>query len=208
MEKIRDHFTEPEMFRLREEFNDVDADRSGFIDEDELKVLLTLLNDGKVPSEAAVRRVLAEADQSGDGQLDFLEFLALVHNLKEEKKKNASHFNSAMLLLDTIKTDVFGGIIADAEKYSTMAKRYVYSDYYAKKERREAERDRIKAEKEAAKAKLESDRKELAAFDEAQAKKVAARTEETGLKSTVRRLLAREGDRGDDDESADAEHRL
>jgi len=29
MEKIRDHFSEPELFRLREEFNDVDADRSG-----------------------------------------------------------------------------------------------------------------------------------------------------------------------------------
>lgn len=61
MEKIRDSFTDKELFRLREEFNDVDADRSGYIDDDELKILLTLLNDSKVPSEDEVRRVMATA---------------------------------------------------------------------------------------------------------------------------------------------------
>jgi len=63
--------------------------------------------------------------------------------------------------------------------------RYIYSDYYAKKERREAERDRIRAEKEAALAKLEADRLELAAFDAAQEAKIAARSEDTGLATTV-----------------------
>lgn len=38
----------------------------------------------QVPTEAEVRRVMAEADQSGDGKLDFLEFLALVHRCASE----------------------------------------------------------------------------------------------------------------------------
>jgi len=48
MEQVRRHFTDQELFKLREEFNSVDADRSGYIDDDELKVLLTVLNDSKV----------------------------------------------------------------------------------------------------------------------------------------------------------------
>ena len=47
-EKVRLYFTDSELFSLREEFNNVDADRSGYIDDDELKVLLTILNDSKV----------------------------------------------------------------------------------------------------------------------------------------------------------------
>ena len=105
-----------ELFQLREEFNNVDADRSGYIDDEELKVLLTILNDSKVPTEAEVRRVMAEADASGDGQLDFLEFLALVKALREEKAANKSLFKSMARLADTVKTDVLGGILADVKE--------------------------------------------------------------------------------------------
>ena len=116
MGKVRDFFSEPELFRLREEFNDVDADRSGYIDDEELKVLLTILNDSKVPSESEVRRVMLEADSSGDGQLDFLEFLALVKALKEEKKAGSSMIKSLNKFMDTVKTDVLGGILKDAQE--------------------------------------------------------------------------------------------
>jgi Ca2+-binding EF-hand superfamily protein len=62
MEKVRNDFTDLELFHLREEFNNVDADRSGFIDDEELKVLLTLMNDSKVPTESEVRRIMESAD--------------------------------------------------------------------------------------------------------------------------------------------------
>jgi len=140
MEKVRDSFTDQELFKLREEFNDVDADRSGYIDDDELKILLTILNDSKVPSEDEVRRIMLEADASGDGQLDFLEFLALVKSLKDEKKANQSIIKSIKKFADTVKTDLLGGIIKDVDEYRDRAYRYFNADKIAKKEKREAEK--------------------------------------------------------------------
>ena len=52
---MKARFSTKELFRLREEFNTIDADRSGFVDGEELKVLLTILNDSRVPSEEQVR---------------------------------------------------------------------------------------------------------------------------------------------------------
>lgn len=37
--------------------------------------------------------ILEDADESGDGKLDFLEFLALVIKLKEDKKKRKKRFD-------------------------------------------------------------------------------------------------------------------
>ena len=71
------------------------------------------LHDVKVPSESEVRRVMAEADASGDGQLDFLEFLALVKAMRDEKKANNSVFKSMAKLADTIKADVLGSVGQD-----------------------------------------------------------------------------------------------
>jgi len=116
MEKVRSSFSEVELFKLREEFNEVDADRSGYIDDEELKVLLTLLNDSKVPSESEVRRIMLSADSSGDGQLDFLEFLALVKALKEERKANNSFMKKMVKLADTVKADVLGSVMNDVKE--------------------------------------------------------------------------------------------
>jgi len=185
MEAVRASFTDKELFHLREEFNDVDADRSGFIDDDELKVLLTLLNDSKVPTEAEVRRVMAEADTSGDGQLDFLEFLALVKSLREERAANASIFKSMGKLLDTVKADVVGGILKDAGEYKNRFKRFWNAEAIAKKERREAERERVKEQKAAVEKRAEDDRKTLEEEGEAKAKKAETRQEETGLETVT-----------------------
>jgi len=116
MEKVRSSFSVVELFKLREEFNEVDADRSGYIDDEELKMLLTLLNDSKVPSESEVRRIMLSADSSGDGQLDFLEFLALVKALKEERKANNSFTKKMAKLADTVKADVLGSVMSDLEE--------------------------------------------------------------------------------------------
>jgi Ca2+-binding EF-hand superfamily protein len=116
MEKVRSCFSEVELFRLREEFNEVDADRSGYIDDEELKVLLTILNDSKVPSESEVRRIMLSADASGDGQLDFLEFLSLVKALRDEKKMTNSLAKRLGKLVDTVKQDVLGSVMADVKE--------------------------------------------------------------------------------------------
>lgn len=47
----------------------------------------------------------------------------VLRSLKEEKKAEASFMKSVGLLVDTIKTDVFGGIIKDIETYKTRATR-------------------------------------------------------------------------------------
>jgi len=185
MEQVRRHFTDQELFKLREEFNSVDADRSGYIDDDELKVLLTVLNDSKVPSESEVRRVMAEADASGDGQLDFLEFLALVKAMRDEKKANNSVFKSMAKLADTIKADVLGSVGQDLLEYKTRAYRFLNAEKVAKQERREAEKLRVKEEKAAAKAKIEADRAALVEEDEKEQEKEEVLKEETGLESTV-----------------------
>lgn len=67
----------------------------------------------QVPTESEVRRVMLAADSSGDGQLDFLEFLALVKVLKDEKKKNSSFLKSFRKMIDTVQTDVLGSIKKD-----------------------------------------------------------------------------------------------
>lgn len=105
-------------------FNNVDADRSGFVDADELKVLLTLMNDSKVPTESEVRRIMESADSSGDGELDFLEFLALVKGMRAEKKANGSIFKSMGKMMDTIKQDVFGDALKEIGEYRTRAYRW------------------------------------------------------------------------------------
>ena len=44
-------------------------------------------------ARAQVRVILADADESGDGKLDFLEFLALVVKMKADKKKRKKMFD-------------------------------------------------------------------------------------------------------------------
>jgi len=184
-EKVRLYFTDSELFSLREEFNNVDADRSGYIDDDELKVLLTILNDSKVPTESEVRRIMLSADSSGDGQLDFLEFLAMVKGMREEKKKNKSIFKSIGQFADTIKNDVLAGVGADLKEYKTRAHRFLNKEAVERAERREAEKKRIAAEKEAERLQLERDAQQLLAEEEAARKAIAERDEPTGLDTTI-----------------------
>ena len=184
-EKIRNEFTDLELFHLREEFNNVDADRSGYIDDDELKVLLTLMNDSKVPTESEVRRIMESADTSGDGQLDFIEFLELVKGLRAEKKANKSFFKSIGKMIDTVKTDVFGDTLKEISEYKTRAYRWIHAEKIAKAERREAEKQRLKAQREAELAKQEHDRQLLADEDQKREEQAARHDEPTGLDTTV-----------------------
>ena len=66
-----------------------------------------------MPTEDEVRRVMEKADASGDGQLDFLEFLALVKALKDERNSKSSILQSIGKAIDTFKSDVLAGVFKD-----------------------------------------------------------------------------------------------
>ncbi len=78
----------------REAWKLFDTDGDGFISPDELRELLT--STGQVYSEQEVKRLIEEADEDGDGQIDFDEFLAVVTRptpLKEEISNAFSIFD-------------------------------------------------------------------------------------------------------------------
>jgi calmodulin len=67
-------------------FDAVDSDRSGFIDEPELKVVMTsVANDIGMdqPSDGDVRDVLRELDTNRDGRISLEEFKVLIKQVLE-----------------------------------------------------------------------------------------------------------------------------
>jgi Ca2+-binding EF-hand superfamily protein len=57
---------------VQQAFNAVDVDGSGFLDRDEIRVLLE--NLGKRPTEADIDCAMAELDVDNSGEVDFEEF--------------------------------------------------------------------------------------------------------------------------------------
>ncbi|XP_064635639.1 plastin-1-like [Lineus longissimus] len=74
--------TADEQCNLRESFDTVDTDNSGYIDAFELKNILGE-NGYSVPSFKC-RELIAEADKNADGKIDFTEFLKLFIVIKKE----------------------------------------------------------------------------------------------------------------------------
>ena len=64
---------------LRKAFDIFDADNSGYIDRDELKLVMTQLL-GTNLSEEELANMMAEADTDNDGQISFEEFKAMMSN--------------------------------------------------------------------------------------------------------------------------------
>jgi Ca2+-binding EF-hand superfamily protein len=62
----------PSEDEIREAFNSVDVDGSGFIESSEMPKVCEHL--GVEPSQEAMDALLAEADTSGDGKVSFEEF--------------------------------------------------------------------------------------------------------------------------------------
>lgn len=60
---------------LRETFESYDADGSGCIDGNELKMLMAQL--GKDMSEDMANEMISQVDQDGNGEIDFEEFIAM-----------------------------------------------------------------------------------------------------------------------------------
>ena len=71
-------------------FMDVDTDRSGFIDQSELKTLMDNVAKEtgiKAPSDRHIRSVLRSVDLNRDGKISLFEFTALVKQILAEMKK-------------------------------------------------------------------------------------------------------------------------
>ena len=69
--------------QLREEFDKLDVDKSGFLELEELKKVLK----GRLP-EAQIFRGLKLVDMNEDGKVSFEEFLNIVNPVEEHDKKN------------------------------------------------------------------------------------------------------------------------
>ena len=57
-----------------------DTDNSGFLDADELKMVLSQLHNGIEPSRGCMLRAMAELDRDGDGEVSFHEFFIWYFN--------------------------------------------------------------------------------------------------------------------------------
>ena len=68
--------------KLRVIFDKFDTDKSGHVSVDELKAMVKMLKLDM--SDAAIKKMMADADVDASGQIDFAEFVAIV------KKQSAS----------------------------------------------------------------------------------------------------------------------
>jgi Ca2+-binding EF-hand superfamily protein len=69
----KSHITSSDPQKCREAFNTFDADGSGTIDTQEMRLLLEAI--GENPTEEELTRFMAEVDEGGKGEIEFSEFL-------------------------------------------------------------------------------------------------------------------------------------
>jgi len=87
-----------EMYRVV--FGILDLDGGGSIEEDELKIGLDAI--GRKPTDAELKKMLLEVDESGDGEVDFAEFLQFMMVVKRAQTKRRSQAN---LEIDGLELD-------------------------------------------------------------------------------------------------------
>ena len=80
---IRKKFPKAQLVRLRIQFNVVDADGSGELDEGELLDLFRSMNIKPQPKKKQIRKLIKEIDDDDSGTIDFEEFLNLFNKIKE-----------------------------------------------------------------------------------------------------------------------------
>jgi Ca2+-binding EF-hand superfamily protein len=71
----------PEHAKFRAMFQSFDVDNSGLISKDELKIVLQAVQKQEDMTEADINKLLNEMDTSGDGYIDFTEYLKMMEKV-------------------------------------------------------------------------------------------------------------------------------
>lgn len=90
--------TEVQLHEFRDAFNQFDADKSGYIDADELRKLCEWV--GQSATDADVAEMMRLADGDGSGQIDFWEFATLMAHKMDEGGKSDDNLKAAFRAFD------------------------------------------------------------------------------------------------------------
>jgi len=102
--KNKGELTDEQRQEIREAFELFDTDGSGSIDAKELKVAMRSL--GFEPKKDEIARMIADVDDSGDGEIDFDEFMVMM-TAKMGEKDSRDDLIKAFRVFDSDET---GGI--------------------------------------------------------------------------------------------------
>merc|ERR1712010_104875 len=103
-EKKKGELTDEQRSEIREAFELFDTDGSGSIDSKELKVAMRAL--GFEPKKDEIHKMIADVDDSGDGEIDFDEFMKMM-TTKMGEKDSRDDLVKAFRVFDSDET---GGI--------------------------------------------------------------------------------------------------
>lgn len=78
--------TTEDVAELKEAFNLFDKDKSGYIDQEELKAVMKTI--GPCPSDAEVRDMIHEIDTDNNGVIDFEEFILMMTKHRADSKND------------------------------------------------------------------------------------------------------------------------
>ncbi|OQR85091.1 hypothetical protein ACHHYP_12285 [Achlya hypogyna] len=141
-------FGPDEIANLRKQFQMLDTDSSGEIDETELATLMK--NLGQDPRTYDIKAVIKEVDRDGNGSINFNEFCHIVYNMRNQSKTKFA----ALLALGVAKglMNDLGNVLASTKQMVSMwwnANRIAEEKRLRAKRERERELERLRLEKEA-----------------------------------------------------------